>query len=212
MKNILEKITSFLGFHSSNKTSVSKRIIYSSDLFSTFLYVYGTGLLQPQFFIDHQKLRMLNSEKIFELCYVATVYGFAIGNPKHPLQQKAIFNLQQDPNAAEDFKQLAAFMMVNYKGDVIDDMVKNLQCTRTGAIMRGVTNWLLLELIGDHQPWEVIQMTNRIGKFLCALTFDDLIEKQMKPLIDMRKEGISLSDIREYFAAKQTIEFSKYQS
>lgn len=210
MKKLFEKIAGFFGFHPSSKTCVNQRIRESPDLFSTFLYVYGTGFLQPKFFMDHQKLRMMNSEKIFELCYVATVYGFAAGNPKHPLREKVIRNLQQDHIAAEDFRQLATFMKINYTSAVLDDMVKNLKCTRTGAIMHGVTNWLLLELVGNHQPLEVIQLTIRIVKFLCALTFDDLIEKQMKPLIEMRKEGISISDIREYFAAKQTIEFSKY--
>lgn len=189
---------------------MDESILKSPDLLNTFLYIYGIGFIQPQNFLEYPKLKTIKPEKIFELCHVASVYGFVTGNPKHPLRMDVIRKLQQDTNAAEDLRQLAAFMVINYNNDILNDLVNNLQCTKTGAIMHGVTNWLLLELIGNHKPWEVVQLSSRIGKFLCALTFEDLIEKQMKPILDMLKEGISLSDISKYFTAKQIIEFSKY--
>lgn len=189
-----------------------RKLTEQIELLNLFLYVHGIGFLIPIYFRKHPHLHKLTMGKIFQLCYVASVYGFAAGNPKHPLRENVIRTLQKDNDAALDFKQLAAFMIVNYNNDVLDDMAATQHCTKNGALMQGVTNWLLLELIGDHQPREVISLTKRISKLLIVLTFDDLIEKQLKLLTTMKESGLSVKEIKEYFIVKQANELSCYDS
>ena len=187
----------------------SRSFQVSDDFLDTFLYVYGMGFLQAQVFGDYPRLHTLTMGKIFELCYVAAVYGFAAGNPIHPQRDHVIRSLQTKPDAAADFEQLATFMLVNYNNNVLNDMVANQQCTKNAAIMQGVSNWLLLELIGDHQPQDVIPLTIRITKLLLCLTLDDLIEEQMQPLVQMEKLGASLAEIENFFIVKCSNELSR---
>lgn len=175
----------------------SKRPI-SADQLDLFLYVYGLDFIPSQAFNEYPHLNTLEYTKIFELCYVASVYIFYVGNPKHPQRSHVIQLMQGNKTAFAEFRQLDAFMFINYNAKVISDIVATQGCSKEVALVLGITNWLLLELIGNHQPWEVVPLSERISKLLLGLTFNDLIEKQMRILLQMKGEGLSLAEIKEF--------------
>lgn len=180
-------------------------------LLDLFLYVYGLALIEPRSFSEYPQLYALNPEKIFELCYVATAYAFFACNPKYlqmALQpEQSIRFLQMDKDAVTDSKQLSAFMLIHYNAKVLNDIVAARHCTKNAAIVQGVTNWLLLQLLGNHRSSEVITPTVRISKLLLALTFDDIVTKQLNLLARMKNEGFSLSEIKMFFVEKHIITF-----
>ena len=72
-----------------------------------------------------------------------------------------------------------------------------------------MSNWLNLQLLGDHDPQDVQVGNVRFSKLLAALTIDDLCAKGIAEVLSQFTTAKELGEFCQYLRCKAIVELSK---
>ena len=182
------------------------------------------SVMQIDAFLSCQAVAMLDKElldlpvysvvkkdvdKAILYCNVATLYVFLVCREYSRTDFLLAMTEKYYPEKFAGVKDLQTFMCENYPHDVLEKMVEESGAGFEAMRALAVSNWLHLQLLGDHDPQDVQVGNVRFSKLLAALTIDDLCAKGIAEVLSQFTTAKELGEFCQYLRCKAIVELSK---